>query len=312
MTVKDIIKGETEIPSLLREFFTCLITGPEKRKGRPVSEKKNRRIDSMSHDAIFVVTNGRTKPSKHLLLSLVVKSLTGKRKVVDLLNRLGHGVSYNVAEELETELTFTASESARLLPDGLHPLPHLFTGVAFDNYDRFVETLTGRDTLHDTVGIVYQDTVQSNVDSGAFVQEDEEQANTTIVSSATRRRRAFEATGLVIEPYHKKPRMTRECMIQLDDPKRAIVPQSFQTAKLLDFLWMCSLSLRLEGIPMWTGWNSTIVKNTHPMQTVCYLPQVNVSPTSIAVVVETMNMSQRLAEECEQRYISVTYDLAIA
>ena len=30
------------------------------------------------------------------------------------------------------------------------------TGIVFDNSDRFVETLTSKDTLHDTVGIAYQ------------------------------------------------------------------------------------------------------------------------------------------------------------
>ncbi|GFV68876.1 uncharacterized protein TNCV_1985401 [Trichonephila clavipes] len=28
--------------------------------------------------------------------------------------------------------------------------------IAFDNFDRYVDTLTGKDTLHDTVGIIYQ------------------------------------------------------------------------------------------------------------------------------------------------------------
>lgn len=32
----------------------------------------------------------------------------------------------------------------------------MYIEVAFDNYDRFVETITGKDTLHDTVGIIYQ------------------------------------------------------------------------------------------------------------------------------------------------------------
>ena len=32
----------------------------------------------------------------------------------------------------------------------------LATGVAWDNWDRFVNTLTGKDTLHDTVGVCYQ------------------------------------------------------------------------------------------------------------------------------------------------------------
>ena len=41
------------------------------------------------------------------------------------------------------------------------------TGLPFDNYDRFVETLTVKDTLHETVGIAYEtvkldDTIDNN------------------------------------------------------------------------------------------------------------------------------------------------------
>ena len=32
----------------------------------------------------------------------------------------------------------------------------LGTGLAWDNFDRFLETCSGKDTLHDTVGIAYQ------------------------------------------------------------------------------------------------------------------------------------------------------------
>ncbi|GFX03209.1 uncharacterized protein TNCV_1700931 [Trichonephila clavipes] len=31
-----------------------------------------------------------------------------------------------------------------------------FIGVAFDNFDKYVDTSTGKDTLHDTAGIIYQ------------------------------------------------------------------------------------------------------------------------------------------------------------
>lgn len=63
------------------------------------------------------------------------------------------------------------------------------------------------------------------------------------------------------------------------------------------------------------GWNATFLKDALPrlpMQKISYLPQLNVSLTSMSAVVETLNMSERIAEECEQKYISVTYDLAIA
>ena len=70
----------------------------------------------------------------------------GKREVIDVINRFGHCVSYNFVEELETELAFGAVEESKLLPESLLRQPDLNTGVAFDNFDLFVETLMGKDT----------------------------------------------------------------------------------------------------------------------------------------------------------------------
>ncbi|KAG8289857.1 hypothetical protein J6590_095773 [Homalodisca vitripennis] len=46
-------------------------------------------------------------------------------------------------------------------------------GMAFDNYDRFVDTKPGKDTLHDTVGIMYQN-INPKDDN---VEEEEEEEN---------------------------------------------------------------------------------------------------------------------------------------
>lgn len=51
--------------------------------------------------------------------------------------------------------------------------------------------------------------------------------------------------------------------------------------------------MKVENTPMWTGWNSKIVENKHPMQVVQYLPQIDASPTIVAVVVLTMEMALR-------------------
>ena len=45
--------------------------------------------------------------------------------------------------------------------------PNLNTGNVFGNYDRYLETLTGKNTLHDTVGIVYQDVIEPDAENGA-------------------------------------------------------------------------------------------------------------------------------------------------
>ena len=47
-------------------------------------------------------------------------------------------------------------------------------------------------------------------------------------------------------------------------------------------------------------------------QKIYYLPQINLSPTSNTVVIETLKIAQRIAEKTKKEEICVTYDLAIA
>lgn len=54
------------------------------------------------------------KPSKHLQLGMAINSFTVSRKVVDILNRLGHSACYITIKELETELKFEATKEKRL------------------------------------------------------------------------------------------------------------------------------------------------------------------------------------------------------
>ena len=116
LTIKDILKGEVQVPDIVNKFFNNLICGRDIQWAK--SANKGRRVKSISEDAIFVVTSGLKKLSKHLQLGMAIKSLTCSRKVVDLLNRLGHCVSYSTIEEL-TELTFEATKEKRLTPNGM-------------------------------------------------------------------------------------------------------------------------------------------------------------------------------------------------
>ena len=110
----------------------------------------------MAADTVFLVTNGRKKPSKHLKLGLAVKSMTGSKKLIGMLNRYGHCVSYTTTEEFETELTFTITSASKISPPDLVPDSSLTVGIAYDNFDQFVETLSGKNILHSTVSNVYQ------------------------------------------------------------------------------------------------------------------------------------------------------------
>ena len=64
---------------------------------------------------------------------LAVKSMTGTRGVIEILNWKGHSINYHTIEELETELTYSS-----LLEQRSHHMsmdPTLCSGVAFDNID---------------------------------------------------------------------------------------------------------------------------------------------------------------------------------
>ncbi|GFX87616.1 hypothetical protein TNCV_2465091 [Trichonephila clavipes] len=78
--------------------------------------------------------------------------------MINILNRLGHCCNYNTLEELETEATISSVNRSQICPPDIIQSPSLSTGVAFDNFDRYVDTLyiTGKDTLHATVEIIYQ------------------------------------------------------------------------------------------------------------------------------------------------------------
>jgi hypothetical protein len=163
---------------------------------------------------MFVTSRGGIKPSKHVCLGLGLKSLTGSRRVIEILNRFGHCVNYHAVESLETDLATVIKERNQTTPDGILKQAGLATGLAWDNYDENNETLTGAGTLHDTVGICYQNITESKADDEPETLQIEEIYNhndDVEIEKSTRSgsKRSFEVNELTLEPYRrKKPKLT--------------------------------------------------------------------------------------------------------
>ena len=134
-----------------------------------------------------------------------VKSLTGSRKIVELLNRLGHSVSYHVAEGMETEIASSITETERLLPDMFLQQLGLCTGLAFDKYDELTEMLSGRDTLHDTVDICFQNRPPENTAITIMGKVTSIEDRVGDVPKSPLKRRQYEPEDCIILPYKKKP-----------------------------------------------------------------------------------------------------------
>ena len=175
LKIEDIQKGDIDKPELVELVFQNLIGGPDSR--RWANNLKQIRTISISEDVAFAATGRLKKPQKHLMLGIALKSLTGSQKVVKIINRLGHCISYHTIEEIETEVMSESAKSNLFTPSDVKLDPHYGTGVAWDNFDRFVETVSGKDTLHDTVGIAYQTVITND-------SNETEHNNTKISTSA--------------------------------------------------------------------------------------------------------------------------------
>ena len=93
---------------------------------------------------------GQSKPPKHIPLSYGVRTLDENVELIEMLNRLGYGVSYSQLEKNDTALCLqkmAANLNQKLVLPGTIQ-PNMFPNLAWDNIDRLEETLTGEGTTH--------------------------------------------------------------------------------------------------------------------------------------------------------------------
>ena len=303
LSLKDFKQGQSKPPDILVRFLEILFAGTEDNS----SERVKRQVNSTAQDILFCTSNGKVQPAKHLCMGIGIKSLTGSRKIVDLLNRLGHSVSYHVAEGIETEIASSLTETERILPDMLLQQVGLCTGLAFDNYDELTETLSGRDTLHDTVGICFQNrpTEVTTEDTTMGSMSNAEEVHVPVRS--LKRRRQYEPQDHTLLPYKKKPslRKFKYKMYSIEDPP------NLEIVIKKDQIWMLACYL-FKDTPMWRGWNSLVCEDPLPLQAIGYMENIDLPPTRLDVVQETLRLSQKVAEECGEKYAIVHYDLGIA
>ena len=94
------------IPYLLDVFLTVLISGKSLDSESSKTEKTIRLKEYFGQDIVFRVTNGAVETPKSVLFPSVVKALCNNIEVVKLINKYGHGVSYDLVEEIETEYVY--------------------------------------------------------------------------------------------------------------------------------------------------------------------------------------------------------------
>ncbi|GFU27034.1 hypothetical protein TNCV_280211 [Trichonephila clavipes] len=183
-----------------------------------------------------------------------------------------------------------ASDACYCISNGSFKLSkHMTLGVAFHNFDRYVNTLTEKDNLHNTVEIIYQNVSK---DYNIELKSSNISGNLDVPLPPTKRRKVLENLTPV-------------------EDNEPTLPANLPLIETIDLLYLFLHFLHVPNTPMGTGFDSKIIKDTSFKQKVSYLTPINFSPTNIVVVKHTIQQAQIVGKECNQTYVQVTYDLAI-
>ena len=100
---------------------------------------------SIMQDLVYNVTRGRVKTPKSVRLPSIVKNLTNNTELINILNKLCHGICYTLLMGIQTEKDYRISEQqlneGMIIPEDC--LAEQFTIFVADNIDRQEKTLSG-------------------------------------------------------------------------------------------------------------------------------------------------------------------------
>lgn len=197
ITTEALHEGQVDIHGAIIDFFRVLYTGS---KNPNVDERIERLEKSMSDDDMFVATRARSTSRNHLCIAL--KSLTGSRKVIEILNRFGHCISYHTSEASQTELATDISGRNYATPAGITKLVGLCIRLEWDNYDELTLALSGGGTLHDTVGFYYQNE-PSVTQNEPLTSPRQLSSLDNYMMHSSLSKRTFHPMEHILEPYRK-------------------------------------------------------------------------------------------------------------
>ena len=115
-TLQNLRECSPDIPDQLQLFFKFLLNGTSEQNNKEVLDRK---VNALASDVIFNVSRATVKPWKHVALGLGFSSLTGSKLAIQILNRMGHCISYIDAKGLETEFAYSVQVEGSDVPDGI-------------------------------------------------------------------------------------------------------------------------------------------------------------------------------------------------
>ena len=109
-----------------------------------------RLIGSIGQDICRAATRGQWKLPKHIFLCMPLRHLFRSKELTTLMNRFGHCESYSLSLDIETVIAKTLEDTSSLLSSQivLNPSVPCVFHSDFDNFDQFVNDLSGDGPVH--------------------------------------------------------------------------------------------------------------------------------------------------------------------
>ena len=244
-----------------------------------------RLVNSFGQDIIYRVTGGRQKPPKQILLPYAVKTFTNNVKLIQMLNRCGHGIAYSQIEEINTALCL---QKMALPPDYEVPLPeniqsYVNTTLAWDNIDRLDETLSGAGTSHRVNGIAVQARhFGLHLPPAPGVEQ-----------ARTRKKSIDPSVISVVPPYSAGDRCSPRARTFVE-----VTAEEFSAeARKMNLLWILVQlhAKEKQKASSWTGFNISVRNKVQVSQDVIgYLSTIDAPATDMATVHEVLVQSLKI------------------
>ena len=276
-----------------------------------------RQILSIAQDIIHCNTNGRVKLPKHTSLAICVHHLTSSKRLIELLNRMGHCVSYDEMRAVNTsiaeEVLAKVEAFGTVIPTNIKP--GTFVQIAADNNDLNEETLHGKNTTHATTMVIYQKKTFGPDPPPNLVEQ-------------RAKRRSLQATGTVYEieecPVRGRRPAVTDHIGSVDMEWYKDTNDEVHTVHNADFMWallrLCPKKfgeavmaevLDKRAIPSWAGFDAILYPEMPIVSNIGYCPMVNGSSNDYSTIYIVLKHAQKIMAAIGQANAVITFDLAI-
>ena len=309
----DPAKTELFIPPLLRTFLTVLISGQRVDSDSSRTERTLRLRNSFGQDLVYAVSNGATKTPKSVLFPSMIKSLCNNTEILKLINKYGHGISYNLIEEIETEYALhiinTQKENRVIIPKELEqnkPNQQVALMIA-DNIDNLESTLGGSGTSHRVNSILV---IKGKPTETAEVSEESSER------PAKRKCRRSLPTDIVVREiphYYRGKRMGPGVLNHMKDINNSSsYIDKANGIRELYLIWIGIRKLKTHPallIPGWTGFCITMRKNIVVVEsTIGYLDTIDSPATDIKTAYEVLCRGCEIKDRLELEAVVCVFD----